>query len=178
MNDEFEHRLSRHALRPVPPGVVEELVGVIRAQSSAPAPRSPRIARHTDSAVPVWQTLGLLWAGAVAMLCLSHSGEESTVGSPIRPTPEQVAALRAERIALWELATVREDAIETPAFAVPPQAPTSSEPEERSRIPHPRPQRPHSRRSSPSLPTLGHGHPALVPFTNTPCSPHPHALPA
>lgn len=42
----------------------------------------------------------------------------------------------------------------------------------------PRPQRPHSRRSSPSLPALGHGHPALVPFTNTPCPPHPHALPA
>lgn len=196
MNDEFEQRLARHSLRAPPAEVSAELIAALRAQRADPsarasAPWTPRASGDSSSSGAVWRTLGLLWAGALAMLCWSNSGLDTPAGASIQPTPEQMAAIRAEQAALWELATFQEPQSEPPSLQVPPQRPL--EPKDRSRT-----QRPRSQLQTPSLPMLGNWNPpsipaspcavqarppqALNPFrltlTDTPCPPHPHALPA
>lgn len=151
MNDEFEHRLSRHALRPVPPEVIEGLARAIRAEHARPEPRALRASAEAGDSAPVWRTLGLLWAGALAMLMLSRSETDPMTHSVPRLTPEQAAEVRAERMALWELANVRESLNEPASAQTAPRR--LLEPADRSRTPRPR-----SQLRSPAVPILGHEH--------------------
>jgi hypothetical protein len=148
MNDEFEHRLSRHALRPVPPEVIEGLARAIRAEHARPEPRALRASAEAGDSAPVWRTLGLLWAGGLAMVCLSRSETAAIGPSSPRLTPEQTAVVRAERTALWELANGQESTPEPPSS----EAQLSQPPERGERF---RSSRPRSQLRVPSLPMLG-----------------------
>ena len=149
MNDEFEQRLSRHALRSAPPEVIEDLARAIRAHQSRPEPRSHRDSAGGGAGASVWKTLGLLWAGALAMLMLSRSETDPMARSTPSLAPEQAAAVRAERMALWELAHVKESLEEPASTQTPPRHPP--EPASRSRTPRPR-----SQLRTPASPILGH----------------------
>lgn len=151
MNDEFEQRLSRHALRSVPPEVIDDLARAIRTHQARPEPRSHRAAAGDGDCAPVWRTLGLLWAGALAMLTLSRSETDPMARSTPRLAPEQAAVVRAERMALWELAHMRESLDEAASTQTPPRR--FLEPADRSRTPRPR-----SQLRSPAVPILGHEH--------------------
>jgi len=156
MNDEFEQRLARHALRAAPPEVTAELIAALRAQRAdtrrqASVPRTLTDSGDSGLSAAVWRTLGLLWAGGLAMLCWSNLGLESPSGPSIRLSPEQVAEIRAERAALWELANFQESPTETRDRTQPSQRPP--EPKDGAR-----PQRPRSQRSGPSHPILGDLH--------------------
>lgn len=158
MNDEFEQRLSRHALRSAPPEVIEDLARAIRAHQARPEPRSHRDSTGGGDSAPVWKTLGLLWAGALAMLMLSRSETDPMVRSTPSLAPEQAAVVRAERMALWELAHVRESLDEPASTQTPPRHPR--EPAAQSRTPRPR-----SQLRTPAFPILGHeDRPAFQPF--------------
>ena len=158
MNDEFEQRLSRHALRSAPPEVIEDLARAIRAHQARPEPRSHRDSTGGGDSAPVWKTLGLLWAGALAMLMLSRSETDPMARSTPSLAPEQAAVVRAERMALWELAHVRESLDEPASTQAPPRHPR--EPGAQSRTPRPR-----SQLRTPAFPILGHEQrPAFQPF--------------
>lgn len=151
MNDEFEQRLSRHTLRSAPPEVIEDLARAIRTHQARTELRSHRASAGDDDSAPVWRTLGLLWAGALAMLMLSRSETDPMTHSVPRLTPEQAAEVRAERMALWELAHVRESLDEPASAQTAPRR--LLEPADRSRTPRPR-----SQLRSPAVPILGHEH--------------------
>ena len=158
MNDEFEQRLSRHALRSAPPEVIEDLARTIRAHQARPEPRSHRDSTGGGDSAPVWKTLGLLWTGALAMLMLSRSETDPMARSTPSLAPEQAAVVRAERMALWELAHVRESLDEPASTQAPPRHPR--EPGAQSRTPRPR-----SQLRTPAFPILGHEQrPAFQPF--------------
>lgn len=161
MNDELEQRLSRHALRSAPPEVIEDLTRAIRAHQARPEPISRSGSAGGGDNAPVWKTLGLLWAGALAMLMLSRSETDPMARSTPRLAPEQAAAVLAERMALWELANVRESLDEPPSAQPPPRP--RPEPAERSRTPRPR-----SQLRTPVVPSLGHEQrPAFQRFPDT-----------
>ena len=156
MNDEFEQRLARHSLRAAPPEVTAELIAALHAQradtrTQASVPRTLKDSGDSGLSAAVWRTLGLLWAGGLAMLCWSNLGLESPSGPSIRLSPEQVAEVRAERAALWELANFQESPTETTDRTQPSQRP--QEPKDGAR-----PQRPRSQRSGPTHPILGDLH--------------------
>jgi hypothetical protein len=105
MNDEFEQRLARHALRAAPPEVTAELIAALHAQRAdtrvqASLPRTLTESGDSSLSAAVWRTLGLLWASALAMLCWSNLGLQTPSAPSIRLSPEQAAEIRAERAAV------------------------------------------------------------------------------
>lgn len=125
MNDDFENQLARRSLRAAPTDLRAQ---VLTAANSAPwTPNRPANSasakatfwRWLTSQSPAWPALATVWLLCLSVNYLSGSGGDRTTRGSL--APEQLAAARAQRAELLQLAGLGDAELTDPPAAKPPR---------------------------------------------------------
>lgn len=132
MNDDFEHQLTRYNFGAGPDSLAETLFAAAKphlaASRSTGTPKAwlARLLNPLRSLSPAALSLAAVWLVCLSINFLIGSGFRMGTSVALRPSPEKLLELRAQRSQLLELAGLRE--------AGPERAPRNPQPRPHSEL--------------------------------------------